>query len=248
MPVGLAVVLIMGRNSDLLRVFKTPRLFLLMFITGLLITGNWTVYVWAIAAEKTLETSLGYFINPLFNVVLGYFLLGERLSTWQRMAVMIATLAVGVQTFAVGHFPWVAISLALLFSTYGYIRKTVDIGPVQGFVAETIIMLPVGFGLAWWFFSAGNISFGQSWSDSLLLLACGPVTAAPLILFAAAARRLAYSTIGILQYIAPSMMFLIAVFVFHEPMDLWKFVSFVMIWLALAIYTIDSLRQAPDHT
>ena len=242
-PIGLAITIFLDRTHDLIRVFKTPGLFARLVLTALLITGNWTLYVWAVAQGYTLDASLGYFINPLFNVFIGYLFLAERLSMPQIFSVGLAAVAVAIQTLGAGQFPWIALSLAAMFSIYGYIRKTADIGPVQGFVAETIIMLPASLALAWWFAASGSMQFTASWNNTLLLITCGPVTAAPLIFFASAARRLRYATIGLLQYIAPSGMFLIAIFVFHEPAGAWKLASFALIWLALAIYTIDSARR-----
>ncbi|HHI82045.1 MAG TPA: EamA family transporter RarD [Rhizobiales bacterium] len=242
-PVGLAITFYLGRTGDIKRVFQTPGLLARMSVSALLISGNWVLFVWAVAAGLTLQASLGYFINPLLNVLIGFLLLGERLTRPQMFAVALVAIAVAIQTIGAGVFPWVAVSLAVMFALYGYIRKTADIGPVQGFVAETIIMLPASLALAWWFAASGNMQFTASWSNAVLLIACGPVTAAPLIFFASGARRLRYSTIGILQYIAPSGMFVIAVFIFHEPVGVWKLASFALIWLALIIYTTDAMAR-----
>jgi chloramphenicol-sensitive protein RarD len=244
-PVGFLIVMLLGRTSDITRVFKNPGLLGKMLLTGLLISVNWGVFVWAIGAGLTLETSLAYYINPLFNVLLGFAFLGERLSLAQTVAVGLAGIGVLIQAIDSGVFPWVAIILALAFSIYGYLRKTVDVGPSQGFVVETILLVPLALATAIWFWASGKMHFGVTASDTLLLLASGPVTAIPLLLFAAGARRLRYSTIGILQYITPTGMFVIAIFIFREPASFYKLVGFVFIWAALAVYTIDSLRQ--DH-
>ncbi len=242
-PFGLAIVLYLARTSDMARVFRRPDLMLKLMMTGLIISGNWVLFVWAVAVGLTIEASLGYFINPLLNVVVGYLLLGERLTKAQTTAVALAGIGVVVQTIGAGVFPWLAIVLAVLFSTYGYFRKTIDVGPVQGFVIETTMLLPFSIGYAIWLFMQGTAQFAGNSYDTFLLVMCGPVTAIPLMLFASGAKRLRYSTIGILQYIAPTGMFLIAVYVFNEPVGFWKLVSFGFIWVALAIYSYDSIRQ-----
>ncbi|HFC04095.1 MAG TPA: EamA family transporter RarD [Rhizobiales bacterium] len=242
-PFGVAVVLYLSRTSDIARVFKRPDLLLKLMMTGLIISGNWVIFVWAVAVDLTLEASLGYFINPLLNVIIGYLLLGERLTTAQTVAVLLAALGVVIQTVGAGVFPWVAIVLAVLFAAYGYVRKTIDVGPVQGFVIETTMLLPFSIAYAIWLAFQGTMQFASNATDTFLLVLSGPVTAIPLMLFASGARRLRYSTIGILQYIAPSGMFLIAVFVFKEQVGFWKLVSFAFIWVALAIYSYDAFRQ-----
>ena len=242
-PFGFAIVLYMGRTSDMARAFKSPKILLRLMMTGLIISGNWVLFVWAVAVGLTLEASLGYLINPLFNVVIGFMLLGERLTRAQTIAVALAGAGVVVQTIGAGVFPWVAIVLAVLFAAYGYFRKTIDVGPVQGFVVETTVLLPFSIGYASWLALQGTMQFTSNLSDTFLLVMCGPVTAIPLMLFASGAKRLRYSTIGILQYVAPTGMFVIAVYVFNEPVGFWKLVSFGFIWVALAIYSFDAIRQ-----
>jgi chloramphenicol-sensitive protein RarD len=242
-PFGFTIVLFLSRTSDMARVFKRPDLLLKLMMTGLIISGNWVLFVWAVAVDLTLEASLGYFINPLLNVIIGYLLLGERLTRAQTLAVVLAAIGVVVQTIGSGVFPWVAIALAVLFTSYGYFRKTIDVGPVQGFVIETTLLLPFSLGYVIWLTMHGTMQFAASSTDTLLLVLCGPVTAIPLILFASAAKRLRYSTIGFIQYITPSGMFLTAVFIFGEDVGFWKLISFGFIWLALVIYSVDAYRQ-----
>jgi len=242
-PFGFALVFVLARTSDMKRVFKTPRLMAKLLLTGLLISGNWLLFVWAVSNDLTLEASLGYFINPLFNVIIGYVLLGEKLSGAQILAAGLAAVGVLIQTVAAGVFPWVAIILAVLFAAYGYFRKTIDVGPAQGFVIETTLLLPFGIGYILWLIGQGTSQFAGTTYDTVLLILCGPVTAIPLILFANAARRLRLSTIGLLQYIVPTGMFFTAVFIFKEPVGIAKLVGFGFIWVALAIYSIDALRQ-----
>ena len=215
----------------------------LLALSTLLISVNWLIYIWAIAAERVLETSLGYFINPLVSVLLGVVVLRERLSALQAVAVLLA--AAGVANLALGAvgLPWVALSLAVTFGLYGLIRKTVRIGSVDGLFAETAAMLPAALVYLWLFGSAGHFLSGST-SDTLLLLASGLVTATPLLLFTSAARRLRLSTIGMFQYLAPSCQFLLAVFVYGEAFTQSHLWTFLCIWTALAVFTFDSLRTA----
>ena len=214
-----------------------------LLLTGVLVSGNWLLFVWSVSNDLTLEASLGYFINPLFNVIIGYALLGERLSIAQVIAVGLAAIGVLIQTIGAGVFPWVAMILAVLFATYGYFRKTIDVGPVQGFVIETALLLPFGLGYILWLIAQGTSQFAGTTDDTILLMLCGPVTAIPLILFASAAKRLRLSTVGLLQYIVPTGMFLTAIFIFKEPAGVWKLMGFGFIWAALAIYSFDALMQ-----
>jgi chloramphenicol-sensitive protein RarD len=210
---------------------------------AVLVVFNWGFYVWSIEVGRTLESSLGYFINPLLNVVMGYLFLGERFTTPQKVALGLATVAVVIQTVALGHFPWLGIMLATTFCLYGFLRKTIPVGPVQGFFIEvTIIALPLA-GAQSWLVSRGEAHFGGTAFDTLMLMGCGVMTALSLMLFAASLRRLRYSTAGLLQYISPSLVFLTAVFIFGEPLSMVKLASFVIIWIALAIFSISALRD-----
>lgn len=239
--VGFSIVFFMRRTKDIVRAFTTPKLLFTLMGSGALITVNWVLFIWAISVGLTLEASLAYYINPLLNVVIGMVLLNERLSRFQLIAVGLAAIGVVVQTIGAGSIPWVAIILPTTFALYGYVRKTVDVGPVQGFVVETTLMLPFSIVIAIWFASQGTAHFASNTYNTLMLIACGPVTAIPLMLFAAAARRLRYSTIGIMQYIAPTGMFFIAIFLFGESVNALKLLGFGFIWIALAIYTYDAL-------
>ena len=184
----------------------------------------------------------GLFINPLLNVLLGYFLLGERFTRAQLVAVGLAACAVVVMTVSVGVLPWLSLLLGGSFATYGFIRKTIDVGPVQGFFVESIILSVFGLAIVAWLSANASLKFGGTPNDTLLLIACGPMTAVPLIFFAAAARRLRYSTVGLLQYIAPTGLFLTGAFVFDEPVGWGRAIAFVLIWSALAIYSFEAYR------
>lgn len=237
-PIAGLVLLLLGRTADLKSAFRSPRTVLMAAVTASLITANWGVYVWAIAVDRTVETALGYYINPLVSVALGAVLLGERFSVAQLVAVALASLAVVVLTVASGGLPWVSLALAISFAIYGYLRKTLPIGPSQGFFLEVLILcLPCIVYIVWLEARGEGHFLATGTTDTVLLLLCGPVTATPLLLYAFGAKLLRLSTIGLMQYIAPSMVLITAILVFREPFDGVRAVAFGLIWLALIIYT-----------
>lgn len=237
-PIAGLVLLLLGRTADLKSAFRSPRTVLMAAVTASLITANWGVYVWAIAVDRTVETALGYYINPLVSVALGAVLLGERFSVAQLVAVALASLAVVVLTVASGGLPWVSLALAISFAIYGYLRKTLPIGPSQGFFLEVLILcLPCIVYIVWLEARGEGHFLATGTTDTVLLLLCGPVTATPLLLYAFGAKLLRLSTIGLMQYIAPSMVLITAIFLFREPFDGVRAVAFGLIWLALLIYT-----------
>jgi len=239
-----AILIAMGRTADIKRAFKTPRILSILAITTLLISSNWLVFVVAVIEGWTLEASLGYFINPLMSVLIGMVLLGERMTPLQWAAVALAAIGVVIQTVHVGSLPWVGLFLAVTFAAYGYLRKTVDIGPAQGFLVEAILMLPVALAILGWTVTQGTYGFRpfDAPGTTLWLILCGPMTAGPLIFFAAGARRLQLATVGLMQYLAPSMIFVTAVFVFNEPFGPARLASFLFIWSGLAVFTIAAWR------
>jgi chloramphenicol-sensitive protein RarD len=191
------------------------------------------------------ETSLGYFINPLVNVTLGVVVLSERLNRAQWTAVAIAAAGVGYLTWTAGHPPWISMTLAFSFGLYGLVRKVVKVDALAGFATETLLLLPLGLGYLIWCEIAGTGVAGQiGISTNLLLMLGGPLTAIPLVLFAYGARRIPYSTIGLLQYIAPTMQLLLAVLLYHEPFGGARAIGFVFIWTALAIYAVDGVWRS----
>lgn len=242
-PVAMVLLIIMGRTSDIVPALSKPKTLMLIGLSAMFITFNWTTYVWAVMAERTLETALGYYINPLVNVLAGYFLLNEKLKPAQWVAVSLATIAVIIITISTGVIPWVALVLAFSFASYGYIRKTVDLGPAQGFFLEVIILAILAVPFVTWLQVKGEGHFFASFDDGLLLMLAGPLTAIPLILFASGARRLRFSTVGILQYIIPTNLFFISVFIFHEPFNHWQLIAFVFIWAAVILYSWSSMRS-----
>ena len=213
-----------------------------LILSGLVIGANWGVYIWAVNADRTIEASLGYFINPLVSVLFGMLFFSEKLRPAQWVSVAIAAVGVGVVTFAYGHVPWIALFLCMSFAFYGVIRKKVAIDSRAGFLMEVIVLVPLAAGwLIWFVQQPGGRVMGEGGWDVLLLMAAGPITAAPLILFALAAKRLKLSTIGMMQYIGPTIQFLIAVFVFREHFGAVQAIAFGFIWLALVVFTVDSM-------
>jgi chloramphenicol-sensitive protein RarD len=244
-PIAGAVLIWLGRTQDLKAALRNPRMLVMAVATAALITVNWAIYVWAIAAGHALDAALGYYINPLFSVFLGAVLLGERLSRAQKGAIALAALAVVILTFEAGKLPLVALGLTVTWGIYAYLKKSLPIGPNQGFFLEVLILLPFAIGYVIWAQAtgAGHFMRGVGW-DTVLLLCCGLITAIPLMLYANGAKLLRLSTIGIMQYIAPTMIFLTAVFVFGEEFGRGKMIAFPMIWLALVIYTVSMVSQA----
>lgn len=243
LPIAVLVVWYLGQWPEVRRAVANPKIMAILALTSCLIVFNWGFYVWSIGQGRTLESSLGYFINPLLNVVMGYLFLGERFTLAQKLALALATVAVLVQTVALGHIPWLGLMLAVTFCLYGFLRKTIPVGPTQGFLIEVaIIALPL-LGAQWWLHGRGETYFGTSVFNTSMLIGCGLMTAVSLMLFAASIRRIRYSTAGLLQYISPSLVFLTAVFVFGEPMDGVKLASFVIIWIALAIFSVAAIRD-----
>ncbi|MGP3698062.1 EamA family transporter RarD [Rhodobacter sp. NSM] len=244
-PVALAVLVALGRTSELRVALRSPRMLLMASATAALISINWGIYVWAIGAGHALDTALGYYINPLFSVFLGAVLLGERLGRLQLAAIALAVVAVVVLTVEAGRLPVVAISLTLTWGCYAYLKKSLPIGPNQGFLLEVLILLLPALAVAVWVEAKGEGHFLHgSLSDQALLLGTGLVTATPLMLYANGAKLLRLSTIGFLQYVAPTMIFLTAVFVFGEPFGRAEAIAFPMIWLALVVFTVALIRSS----
>lgn len=227
------------------RAFARPRLLLALAASALVISANWAVFIWAVADGRILECSLGYYINPLVSVLLGVLVLRERLKRVQWLAVAMAAIGVAIEVISFGTIPWVALSLAVSFALYGLIRKTAPVDPVTGLFIETLLLSPAALIFLAVLAGQGEGAFlTQGWRLDALLLLAGPITALPLLLFVAGAQRIRLSTVGLLQYIAPTGHFLLAVFVYREPFTPVHLATFAFIWLALAIYTLSILRRA----
>ncbi len=237
-PIAGAVLLALGRTADVAVALRSPRMLSMAALTAAIISVNWGIYIWAIAVDRTVESALGYYINPLVTVLLGAVLLGERLDRLQMLAVALAVVAVLVMTVEAGGLPWVSLALAFSFAAYGYFRKTLPIGPSQGFFLEVLILSVPGLAYILWLEMTGQGHFlADGGADVGILVFAGPVTAIPLILYAFGAKMLRISTIGIMQYVAPTMVALIAVFAFGEPFGVDRMVAFGLIGVALVLYT-----------
>jgi chloramphenicol-sensitive protein RarD len=241
----LAWMLLRGELGALRRTLSSPALLGRLTFTALLITTNWLVYVWGVTHGHIVETSLGYYINPLVNVVLGIYFLHERLNRTQWAAVALAAIAVAYLTIEAGRPPWIALTLAASFSLYGLLRKVMSVEALPGLATETLVLLPVAAGYLLWCEHAGTGALGHADPTvNSLLVGAGLVTALPLFLFAYAARLLPYSTVGVLQYIGPSLQLLSGVLLFHESFTGARAAGFALIWLALLLYAADGVRAA----
>lgn len=225
-------------------VLQKPKLLLAMLVTALLLAGNWGLFIWAINNHHMLDASLGYYINPLLNVLLGMLFLGERLRPLQWTAVGLATGGVLLQLVQLGSLPWIALVLASSFALYGLLRKKLPADAVGGLFVESLLLMPLALWY-WWQFADSPYAdlTANALSLNLWLLAAGVVTTVPLLCFIAAARRLQLSTMGFFQYIGPSMTFAFGVFLYHEPFDQSRLFTFGFIWLALAVYSVDAWRH-----
>ncbi|MGF7162324.1 chloramphenicol-sensitive protein RarD [Rhodoligotrophos appendicifer] len=242
-PFAVVVLMVLGGGATVGSILRTWRIMRVLMFTATIIAINWSLFIWAVANDRILESSLAYYINPLISVALGFALLGERLTRAQGLAIGIAAVAVVFQTTAEGVFPWLALALASSFATYGYLRKQVPVGAVEGFLVEAMVMTPVAVGAIVWFEVTGQGHLFTAPLDALYLIVGAVVTGAPLMLFAAAARRLRLSTLGLMQYIGPSIGFLFGVFWFHEPLTTVRLITFILIWVALALFSWSALRR-----
>lgn len=243
-PVALAVLWVLGRTADLRAALRSPRMLATSGVAAGLITLNWGTYVWAVQSGQTMEAAMGYFINPLFSIALGAVLLGERLAGRQWVAVALAAAAVAVLTWEAGRLPVLALTLTISWGFYAYLKRALPIGPNQGFTLEVILLTPAALAFLIWQGAAGRLEgFSMGLGTGGLLLAGGLVTAVPLMLYANGAKGLRLSTIAVMQYLTPSLVFLVALLIFREPFSGARVVAFPMIWVALAIYASSYLRR-----
>jgi chloramphenicol-sensitive protein RarD len=231
--------------GDLIVAVVRPGVLLRLAASALLLMANWLAFVWGVAQHHVVEVSLGYYINPLVNVLLGIFLLSERLNRAQWMAVALAAVGVAYLTLKTGRVPWIALTVAFSFGLYGFIRKVANVESLPGLAIEMTLVAPVAIGYLVWCELTGMGSFGHAGTSvNTLLVLCGVITATPLFLFSLGARRLPYSTVGILQYIAPTMQLGCAVLLLGEPFPRARLIGFALIWSALVVYASDSLWRA----
>lgn len=233
-PVALAVLVWLGRTADLRRALVSPRMLGMGLVTSALIAVNWGIYVWAVQSGRTVEAALGYYINPLFSILLGRVLLGERLRRRQWAAVGLAAAPVAVLTWEAGALPVLGLSLTLSWGFYAYLKRALPIGPNQGFALEVILLTPPALAYLVWI--GGGVAAGGDPATIALLLSAGLVTAVPLMLYANGAKGLRLSTIAVMQYLTPSLVFLVAVFGFGEPFEGARLVAFPLIWAAMVLY------------
>jgi chloramphenicol-sensitive protein RarD len=243
----LGITTLMRRWRSLLAVAANGRVVRLLLVSSALIAGNWLLYIWAVMNGHVLEASLGYFINPLISVALGMLLLGERLRPAQAAAVALASLGVAVLAIGGGGLIWVSLGLATTFALYGLVRKIAPVDAIGGLTIETALLAPAALGWIAWSAHDHSGMFGRDLGRDLLLVLSGIVTAVPLMLFAFAARRVRLATLGLLQYVAPTLQFLCAIFVFGEHMSRLHGFTFACIWTGLLIYAGDSLRAAREE-
>ena len=240
--VGL-LLLAQRRWQALAGVLRQPRQVAVFLLAALLLSSNWLIYVWAVNSGRVLESSLGYFINPLFNVLLGVLVLGERPRRLQWLAIGIAAAGVVWLGWLAGAPPWIALALAGSFGLYGLLKKLAPLGALDGLALETLLLAPLAVPALWWMSAHGGSLDGASAGTWAWLLAAGPLTAVPLLLFAYGAQRIQLGTLGLLQYLGPSLQFLLGVWVFHEPLAPARLAGFALIWLALLVYSAESLWQ-----
>jgi len=243
-PIALLLIWVLRQPWQIGNIVRQPKLLGTLVLSSLLVSTNWFIYTWAIVNDRVLETSLGYFINPLLTIALGVVVLKEHLSTLKWAALLLALVGVGWQVLVIGGVPWVSLSLATTFALYGLMRKQTPVSPLNGLMVETLLLAPIALAYLYWL-TAGNANhFGElGWRTDGLLMLAGVVTSVPLALFAAGARRLTLTTMGFLQYIAPSCTFLLAIFVYQEPFSLTRLASFACIWAGLVLLSIESLRD-----
>jgi len=243
----LVIVLVLRRQWAWLSLVRQPRVFGSFAASALLLSINWLIYIWAVNNNHVIEASLGYFINPLVNISLGYLLLKERLRPAQWLAIAVAALGVAWLTWQAGTVPWIALALAFSFGGYGLLRKTAALGALEGLSFETMVLFPVAAAYVVWLTVHGQNAFinTESTSTQLLLMAAGPITAIPLLLFASGARQIPLSVLGLLQYLSPTLQFLLGVWLFHEPFTPDRMVGFVLIWAALALFAAEGLLRRP---
>lgn len=236
-----ALVTVRRRWAGVVRQVRSPGTLGALALSAIFISTNWMIYIWAVNAGRVLEASLGYYVNPLVTVVLGVLFLRERLTRRQKIAIAMAAAGVAVLVVRARHVPWVALALALTFGFYGLIRKRARVDATAGLLTEVVLLAPLAAVYLAWLGRAGLSHFGASGRQTALLAASGVVTALPLMWFAVGVQRLRLSTVGLLQYLNPTMQFSIAVFAFGEPFTAAHAAAFACIWVSLAIYTAEAL-------
>ncbi len=248
--VFLAAILLVRRQFGWLRqVAGNPRLLLAFAASATLLCGNWFLYIWAVSAGRVVDASLGYFINPLVSVLLGVVFLHERLRPGQWLSIGVAAAGVVWLTISAGQLPWIALALAGTFGGYGLLRKTGALGALEGLSLETLLLFPVAAAALGYLFATGQDTFRHTALGTQALLAlAGPITAVPLLFFAAGARRIPLSLLGLLQYTGPTLQLLLGVWLWHEPFPAAKQVGYALIWISLALYAAEGIWMSRRRT
>lgn len=236
------LIVLLNQKHKVMAAIRSPKTLSVIAGASVLLAGNWLLFIWAINNGHLMEASLGYYINPLLNVLLGRLVLGETLRPFQKVAVGLAVFGVGVMLVAHGQLPWIALALAGSFGIYGLIRKQAPVDSLPGLAIETTILLPLA--IVYWigFASSHSNMTTNAWDLNLWLMAAGIVTTLPLLCFTAAAKRIMYSTLGFFQYIGPTIMFVLAITLYDEPMEPARLATFGFVWAALVLFSVDSLR------
>ena len=236
------ILLVQRRLDDLLAMLRLPRQVLVLLLTASLLSFNWGLYIYGVNSDRVVEASLGYYINPLVTVLLGFVFLMERLYRGQQVAVALAVVGVGYFIWRLGTVPWIALALAISFAFYGLLRKVVPVAPLVGLAVETLLITPITLLFVVWLGVTGQGRFGESLPMTLLFIGAGVATSMPLLWFNNAAKRLKLATLGFFQYLAPSLSLLLGVFVYGEPFTPVHAVTFGCIWTALLLYSVTALR------
>lgn len=242
LPLLLVIMALRKQLSEYAAIFRHKAHLRNLLASATLIAINWLIYIWAVSTDHILAASLGYYLNPLVNVLLGRLFLGERLRPLQMAAVAVAAVGVAILIGDALDTLWVSVSLAFSFGLYGLIRKITPVGSVPGLAIETSLLAPLALGAVLWYAREGTGGFGDDVTTSGLLILAGVITAIPLLMFATAARRMSYASLGFVQYIAPSIAFLLGVFVYGEPLSSTKLACFVLIWVSIAIFCADAIK------
>ncbi|MBF0389699.1 MAG: EamA family transporter RarD [Desulfamplus sp.] len=238
-----AIVLWQGKNDEIKKILKTPSTMIRLTGSTIVLSLNWYLFIWAVNHGEVLQTSLGYYINPLIMVLLGMIFLKERLRKLQMLALLIASGAVLYYAMGLGEPPWIALTIAFSFGFYGLFHKMTSVSSLTGLLVETLILsIPSIICISWWQIEGSSALFRVNTETDILLVGTNLVTALPLLLFIIGARRSTMATVGFMQYLAPSISFLLAVFIYNEPFSHQRLITFILIWIALAIYTIDSIH------
>ncbi len=245
-PFGVAIIVVRRQSADVWRALTEPRMLALLTISAVMIALNWLIYIVAVQRGQIFQASLGYYINPLMYVVVGVVFLGEKLRRFQLVAVVLATIAVTILTFIGREIPWIALSLAVLFTVYGVIRKRVAVGGMSGLFVETLVLFPLATVYWVWLMSTGMSDFSPDEPFlAILLVLAGPITVVPLLFFVLAARRLSFSLIGFLQFIAPTLQFIMGL-LYGEVLTMAHTLCFGLIWIAVAFFVLDAWRAGPQ--